>query len=236
MKSRYSRWRSGNLFFILALFIALAALGGCTDLFNAIMDNPAPTGVSASDGDHTDSIEVSWGAPNLSSDKWKDYRVLRYDISWNGPSSGSDTTNGTSYSIAVSTQDRARLFTVTVESILVVPGGGTESGGTSSDDGFAILTEDLLWRDGGQAYGITGADMWYVTMLQKGFIYSFNFASGQTGSMEFYDYKSLSPQRGSTGVGQSPAWTCDQSGAGYKFYVHVKPIAPGATFTATYGF
>ncbi|MDP3179980.1 MAG: hypothetical protein Q8M76_18860 [Spirochaetaceae bacterium] len=216
---------------------AILVLSSCQDMFNSIFDTAAPTGVSASDGDYSDRVEVHWGAPNLSGDKWKGYSVDHYDVGWSGPDSGSSgRITSTSFSIPVSAGDRAVYFEVTVETTLRKLGGSTESGGEASDKGFAMDAENLIWADGGQAYTIAGADRWYVTMLQKGFVYSFEFQGSSTGYAEFYDYKTLDPQREKTATASAPAWVCDEGGAWNKYYVHVVPSGSGAIFTARYGF
>lgn len=221
----------------LALAASLAAilvLSACQDMFNSLFDTAAPTGVSASDGDYADRVEVHWGAPSLSSDKWKDYSVDHYDVSWSGPASGSHSTSSTNYAIPVAAGDRAKYYEITVETTLRKLGGGTVWGGSASDKGFAMDAEDLIWEDGGRTYTIAGADRWYVTMLQKGFAYSFEFLGPSMGYAEFYDHKTLDPLREKTETASAPAWTCDEDGAWNKFYVHVVPNGSGATFTARF--
>ena len=217
------------------LFLAASALlMGCQDLLNALSDSAAPTGVSASDGDYADSIFVSWGTPSLSSDKWAGYTITGYDLSWDGPSGhGSHFVlgSGTSYSIPVATSDQAKSYSVTVQTNF---SGGSASGGSASDTGFALPpTQDLLWYDGGKVYSLA-SDQWYVTMLQKGFTYNFNFASGG-GNVEFYRYKTLDSVGGPVAASPSVAsWTCDDGGKANKFYVHVVTSSP--SYTASYGF
>jgi hypothetical protein len=215
---------------VLALASALG-LAGCQEIFNSIFDTAAPTGVSASDGEHPDSIEVSWGTPSLTSDKWKGYEISGYDLSWDGPGADPGFVSGNSCSIRVDSFNRATEYLVTVTTRFK----GGSSGGSASDEGFALDTEPLLWADGGRPYAIAGVDRWYVTMLQKGFTYTFDFPAATTGPVEFCPYKSLERLHTIPASGSSQAWTCDEDGAANKFFVHVAPGAP-TTFIASYGF
>jgi hypothetical protein len=219
----------------LLVLAAALALAGCQDLFNGLVGNAAPTGVSASDGDYANQVYVSWTAPSLTGDTWKDYTVSNYRVSWTGPTAGWDYAAGTSYAISVIDADRAKKFTVTVESRLSLGGAPAVSGGSASDTGFALDATDLIWYDGGRDYTVSGTDAWYVTMLQKGFKYSFDISSGG-GTVEFYPYKSLDIVHATSDIGAIQSWTCDDSGAGHKFYVHITPSAAGASFHASYGF
>jgi hypothetical protein len=209
--------------------LAASLLLGCQDAFNAIFDNAAPTGVSASDGEHANSIEVSWSAPNLSSDKWKDDSVIGYTVSWDAgllPNSGFAAS--TSFSIKVDPEYRAVPYNVTVETILK-----SGAGGRASDTGFALETEPMIWADGGKEYTIAGVDRWYVTMLQKDFTYSFAFSSDPS-DIEFCPYKSLSAVHTATDSGSARSWKCDEDGASHKFYIHVMPGSANRTFRASY--
>jgi hypothetical protein len=207
---------------------AVILLSGCQDLFNSLFDNGAPTGVTASDGDYADSISVSWGEPDLKSEKWNGATVSYYEIDWSGAVSGSNTTSGTSYSISTA-GNQGQYVTVQVTTHL----SSGISGAPASDTGFALDTQDLLWLDGGKSYSFTG-NQWYVTMLQKGFTYTFDFAS-PGGSVEFCPYKSLDNiHTMGPGPSSSLQWTCDDSGNLHKFYVHV--IGPAPSFTATYSY
>jgi hypothetical protein len=214
---------------IAAAAFAALALAGCQDIFNAMLDNAAPTGVSASDGEYPNTIDVSWNAPSLSGDKWKDYTISEYRVSWDGPDSGSHNTPNTSYSIYVDDSNRAKKYTVTVETRL----SPSASGGSASDDGFALEAEPMTWPDGGRSYPVSGSEAWYLTMLQKGFAYAFDFASGQ-GSVEFYPYKTLDLVHTLESIAPNRSWTCDESGTGYKFFVRVKPSSPDSSFKASY--
>jgi len=223
------------LFLPFALACALS-LPGC-DLVNAIMDNGAPMGVSASDGDYANSISVSWSAPSLSSDKWKGYSVSHYEVSWNSESDSGYADNVYWTSFTISPAIQAQCYTVTVTAVL---SGGWLSGGSSSDTGFALDTQELTWPDGGAAHAVGGTSQWYVTMLQRGFAYRFDFDGAVGGTVQFYPYKSLDPLAAVTLPAGSPTWTCDEDGAGHKFYVKVQPDSPGTGFAATcdngYGF
>jgi hypothetical protein len=214
------------------LFLS-AALTGCEDIFNAIIDSPAPTGVTASDGEYADSIYVSWTAPSLSSDKWKDHTVSSYRVSWSSDAdSGSYWTTSTSYTIHVDPANRAKEYSVTVETFLSPSGSGS-----ASDTGFALDTKPLIWPDEGASYTVSGADQWYVTMLQRGFAYRFDFTPG-TGVVEFYPFKTLDLDHAEAAAA-APTWTCDEEGKNHKFFIRVQPGAPG-DFTAKcdlgYGF
>ena len=106
--------------------------------------------------------------------------------------------------------------------------------GSSSDKGFAMDSETLFWPDGGKDYAMTGASRWYVTMLQEGFAYRFDFGAS-SGNVAFYPYKSLDLI--DTGTASAPPsstvdWKCDEGGNGHKFYVHVTPVAAGSGFRA----
>jgi hypothetical protein len=203
------------------------ALSGCQDILNSLLDNGAPTGVNASDGDYKDSIEVSWGAPNLSSDKWKGSFVTGYSISWSGPAgaSGSARTSGTGCSIPVASANRAQYFDVTVTSEIT---GDAGSGASDYDTGFAMDAKELIWPDAGATYNVSGTEQWYMTMLQKGFAYSFDFGPG-TGVVEFYPFKTLDLDHAELAAA-APAWTCDENGASHKFYVRVQPSASSGFF------
>ena len=230
----------------LSLFLGVAGIAtasllfsGCQDILNAMLDSAAPTGLSASDGDYPDRIQVSWGAPSLSGDKWKDYQIAGYNITWAStgsitgsvPESGSAIVSGTGHTIPVTASNRPDLYSVTVETRLRL-GSVTSSGGFSSDTGFAIETEPLVWYDGGRDYTMASTDRWYVTMLQKGFTYSFVFPSA-TATVEFYKHKTLDLIHAS-GLSNNPSWVCDGDGAGHKFYVRIQTSSP--TFRAGYGF
>jgi hypothetical protein len=224
-------------FLATVLAIASTLLAGCQDFWNGLLDNPAPSGVKASDGDYANEIQVSWSAPGLSSDAWKDYEVDHYDIDWSSESdSGSDSRAWTDYSIPVSEANRAHKYEVTITSKLRLKGGaGSITGGFASDTGFALDTEDLIWQDGGSTYTIAGADRWYVTMLQRGFSYSFDFAAGTagTGSIEFYPFQSLDMIDPAPSSATIQSWTCDKGGKAGKFYVRVLPASSGS-FVARY--
>jgi hypothetical protein len=226
----------GSTLFALAASASLA-LAGCQDILNAILANAAPVGVSASDGDYDDEIRVSWGAPSLSGDKWKDYSVAGYEVRWSwangGTGAAAGLVSGTGYAIPAAGR-RAEYCTVTVETRL--SGGSLSSGGEASDRGFAISTQDLAWPDGGADYAISGSDQWYVTMLQRGFDYGFAFAGGGAGTVELYPYKTLDRCASFVSSPGSSSWTCDQDGAGNWFYVRVSPGSPGNGFRASYGF
>jgi len=214
----------------LASIVLLCAtlLAGCEEIFNSLFDTAAPTGVSASDGDFANSIEVTWGAPSLTSSKWKDDSVVGYDVSWNqGPLPNTAFTGSTGYTIKVDPEYRAMSYSVTVQTVLK-----SGSQGSASDTGFALDTETLTWPDGGSNHPIAGADRWYVTMLQKGFTYSFAFASGM-GSVEFCPYKTLDVVHTANAAGMIQTWKCDADGAGNKFFIHVIPSSPGPTSLAT---
>jgi len=220
---------------IVIVFFAVAAalaLSGCAEIFNAVFDTGAPSGVSASDGDNANSVDVSWGAPNLSSEKWKGKRVDYYKVTWSfaGGSSGSGTASSTSYSVPALDSDRAKVCSVTVQTY--ISGWGE---GSASDDGFALLTEELLWLDGGALHTVAGSDVWYVTMLQRGFTYSFDFGAPGTGSVTFYDYKNITtPEAAFSGLPRVD-WLCNTTGNWYKYYVHVTPASVGTSVTASFG-
>lgn len=219
---------------MLTLLLFTLALLGCQDVVNSLLDNGAPTGVSASDGDYASEIQVSWGAPSMSGDKWKDDSIQDYLVSW---SSANDTRNATttstSYSIPITNDaDRAQMYTVTVTARFKNYGTGV----SASDEGFAIDTEDLIWRDGGSNYTITGNDRWYVTMLQKGFTYSFAFPVGEKGTVSFYPYKTLNEVNKTSDAGNVQSWKCDEDGASHKFYVKVDPDSPSSSFGAAFSF
>lgn len=212
-----------------AALAATVFLAGCQDIVNDIFDTGAPTGLSASDGDYADSVEVSWSAPSLTSDKWKGKSITHYRVAWTGPSSGSKTTNSTSCSIPVSIDNRATYYEVTVTTVI-----SWVDEGSTSDKGFAMDSETLFWPDGGKDYAMTGASRWYVTMLQEGFAYRFDFGAS-SGNVAFYPYKSLDLI--DTGTASAPPsstvdWKCDEGGNGHKFYVHVTPVAAGSGFRA----
>jgi hypothetical protein len=222
-----SRSRLAALLLGGALLAAILCLTGCQDFFNGLFDTAAPTGVHASDGEYPDSIQVSWGAPSLSSDKWKDKSIDGYEVSWSGPTSGSAFAGGTSYSIRTGLV-QAAYYTITVKTRV---SGSWE--GSAQDTGFALDTQDLLWYDGGSSYQLPQVSDWYLTMLQKGFTYTFTFPG--TGSVSFCPYKSLDPVY-TTEIGSSVSWTCDQDGEGHKFFIKVMPSAWPSSVTASYGF
>ncbi len=218
-------------FLALAALMAALGLAGCQDLFNALFDDAAPTAVSASDGDYASEITIGWGAPNLSSDKWKGYEVEGYQVSWDeGPLPNTTFVTGTSYSIPVGSDYRAMKYRATVQTVF--KSGST--GGSASDDGFALDTEQLIWYDGGAVHAYGGADRWYVTMLQRGFSYDFDISGG--GHVEFYPYKGLDLLRSTSDPGTRQSWTCDEDGSGSKFYVHVVSNATSLSFAASYRF
>jgi len=226
--------------FGIGLYIAVLScvsllLSSCEEVINTILDNPAPLGLEATDGEYADRIEVSWLEPSLTSDKWEGYEIVRHDITWSAEGvSGSSHTHSTSFDISVSLGDRAKLYDIRVTTIVEGPGDTEEA--SSSDTGFALETEELLWYDNGREYGLTGNDAWYVTMLQKGFTYSFAFGGGETGLVEFYRYETLEPLLATTESGTTPSWKCSGGGDGNKYYVRVVPSTPGAAFRAGYGF
>ena len=226
--------RNRILLVLSAAIIASLGLSGCKDLFNALTDSAAPTGLSASDGDYANTIQVSWGAPSLSSDKWQGYEIQGYLVTWDGPTANPGMVYGTSCSIPIDPTHRAIKYTVTVETRFK-PGSAILSGGSASDDGFALDTESLVWYDGGSNYTMAGTDRWYVTMLQKGFTYSFVFPSA-AGTVDFYNYKTLDSAHSSAPAATSQSWTCNENGTGHKFYVHVTPGSPDLSFHASYGF
>lgn len=211
----------------------VALLSGCQDIFNALLETGAPVGVDASDGEYADRIEVHWGAPSLTGEKWEGKSLTGYTLSWSGPDSGEVVLppDRSSYSISVSAADRAAMYDITVESEI-----DHMNEGSAADTGFALETFDLLWYDGGSDYSFTGADRWYVTMLQEGFDYTFAFENGKIGRVEFYAYKTLDKLADTGADGPAPAWTCDEDGNGHKFYARVVPSTPGASFRASYGF
>ena len=223
--------RNRILLVLSAAIIASLGLSGCKDLFNALTDSAAPTGLSASDGDYANTIQVSWGAPSLSSDKWQGYSVTGYTITCAALGLNSFPVPGTSYTINVSDAQRAQKYTVRVDTVLLP----ASSGEYATDDGFAIDTENLIWHDGGRNYTMAGPDRWYVTMLQKGFTYSFVFPSA-AGTVDFYNYKTLDSAHSSAPAATSQSWTCNENGTGHKFYVHVTPGSPDLSFHASYGF
>ena len=219
------------------LFLVSLLLTGCEEVLNTILDNPVPVGLEATDGEYKDRIEVSWTEPSLTSDKWEGYEITGYDISWSagGDVSGFFHTDSTSHSIEVLVGNRARLYNIEVTTIVEGPGGESEEA-SSSDTGFALETQELLWYDGGREYSCAGNDAWYVTMLQEGFSYSFAFDGGETGFVEFYRYKTLEPLLATTDSGTTPSWKCSGGGDWNKYYVRVVPSSPGTTFRAAYGF
>jgi hypothetical protein len=213
-----------------AALLASALLAGCEDLANSLFDTAAPTGVEASDGEYADEIRVSWSDPSLSSDKWKDDSIAGYDVSWDrGPLPNTAYTTGTSYSIKVDPAYRAQPYSVTVRTVLK-----SGSQGSAGDTGFALDAETLKWPDGGQVHSIEGVDRWYVTMLAKGFTYTFDFSPGQ-GTVEFCPYESLDVVHTADAAGSIQAWECDEDGKGSKFFVHVLPSAFPTTVTTGYG-
>ena len=115
---------------------------------------------------------MSWGTPNISSDKWAGKSIAGYDVSWDGgPLPRFAHVSGNSCSIHVDDAYRALSYEVTVKTVFQ----GGSSGGFASDSGFAISTQDLIWRDGGSNCSPAAAEQWYVTMLQTGFTYRFDF-------------------------------------------------------------
>ena len=168
----------------------------------------------------------------MSGDKWKDDSIDGYTVSWDeGSGLRSGYTTSTSFSIPVAVMDRALPYTVTVTTDFRI----SSSSPSASDEGFALDTEPLLWVDGGKSYSISGADRWYVTMLQRGFTYNFDFGAG-TGTVEFCPYKSLDRiTTPTTTPGFTQSWTCDSDGAGYKYFIRVAPTG-ASSFTASYAF
>jgi hypothetical protein len=232
--------RSGSRFhrsFAAALaFAALAslALSGCEDVLNSLLDNAAPTGVDASDGDYPNSISVSWSAPSLSSDTWKGYTIDHYDVSWSWASGTGYDYDVSSTSTTINGVSEAVEYDITVTAILRSPGGGTETGGSASDTGFAMDASPLVWYDGGANYAAGSGDSWYVTMLQEGFAYRFAFIG--TGSAEFYPYESLDSLAG-TETSSSVSWTCDSKGKHHKFYVKITQSGSDPFFAkCSYGY
>lgn len=223
--------RNRILLVLSAAILASLALSGCQAILNALTDSAAPTGLSASDGDYANTIQVSWGAPSLSSDKWQGYSVTGYNVSWTGPVSSSTFVTGTSYPIAVLDANRAQSYHVKVETVL----SPASTGEYATDNGFALDTENLIWYDGGSNYTMAGTDRWYVTMLQKGFTYSFDSFS-TAGTVDFYNYKTLDSVHSSAPAATSQSWTCNENGTGHKFYIHVSTGLSGQTFHASYGF
>jgi len=224
--------------FIGLLLWSFFLLTGCEEVINTILDNPAPMGLEVSDGEYPDRIEVSWIEPSLTSDRWEGWEITGYDISWSadGGISGFFHTGSTSYSIDVSIDERAKLYDIEVTTIVEGPVGGDTEEASSSDTGFALETRELIWYDGGYEYNFSGDDAWYVTMLQKGFTYSFAFSNGETGFVEIYRYKTLEPLLEATATGINPSWKCSGDGDWNKYYVRVVPTSPGAVFHAAYGF
>jgi len=223
----------------LAVIMAAFALAGCQDVMNSLFDTAAPTGLSASDGDYENSVHVSWGAPNLSSEKWIGYSTAYFVIEWSstGGDSGSEgPVLSTSYPITVSPAYRAQYYDVTVTAFLNQPGGGVVSGGSESERGFALeATTDLVWPDGAAVYNVADGEQWYVTMLQEGFSYSFDFDGANIGDITFYPYRELDIDKGPLS-GSMVTWLCDSGGAGNKFYVRVRPSVEGTDFTASCDF
>ncbi len=218
----------------LILFLSLACVS-CEDFWNTVLDIPAPIALSVSDGDYSNSLEVNWASPSLASDKWEGYSIKEYKITWTGPFSGSTTTEGTSYTIYVSSEDRAEIFQVSVSLTLKTPLGGTETAGSASDTGFAMDAKKLVWQDGeGVRHSFSGEDQWYTTMLQKGFKYTLDFDDSTQASLSVYAYKTLSPVIVSLPQGNEAAWLCNDFGNNGKFYIQVRPETPGAGFRATY--
>ena len=224
--------RTRILFVLSTVIIASLAFSGCQAILNALTDSAAPTGLSASDGDYANQIQVSWGAPSLSSDKWQGYEIQGYLVTWDGPTANPGMVYGTSCSIPIDPTHRANKYTVTVETRFK-PGSAILSGGSASDDGFAIDTENLTWYDEGGNYTMAGLDRWYVTMLQKGFTYFFVFPS-TAGRVDFYNYKTLDSAHLASSSSIIQSWTCDENGAGHKFYVRVR--STDLSFRASYGF
>ena len=248
MKKRYSLYRDNQRLrylpaTLLLTMITTAGLVSCDDIFNTIFDTGAPTSLSASDGKYANRIEVSWSAPSLSSDKWQDSKVTGYMVEWywsEGPGSfyAYPSANTTNFSIHVGPENLAKEYQVIVTTEI-----DDNYAGSASDTGFALETYDLIWQDGGADYSFSGADRWYVTMLQKGFRYDFDFREGETGWIEFYEFGSLEKIGDTrdiepTGVKTNPSWVCDEDGAWHKFYVRVVPaVAPDTTsFRASFGF
>ncbi|MFH2114016.1 MAG: hypothetical protein ABIJ86_05875 [Spirochaetota bacterium] len=223
------------LFALLIAFITTASLVSCEDLFNSIFDTAAPTSLKASDGKYANRIEVSWSAPDLSSEKWNGKSVDGYIVRWWGPENDSAEISAglTSFTINVDPANRAKEYQIEVTT--VVDGGEK---GSSTDSGFALETFDLIWKDGGADYNFTGNDRWYVTMLQKGFRYDFTFREGETVWIQFYKYVSLDliHETGVSGESNSLSWVCDENGDWHRFYVRVVPSTPGADFRASFGF
>lgn len=251
MKKRHSLHRGNQRLrylpaALLLTMVTTASLVSCDDIFNSIFDTGAPTSLSASDGKYANRIEVSWSAPSLSSDKWKDSKVTGYKVEWEwsgSPGSGYDElgAGATSSTINVKAEYRAKEYSVIVTTEI---DGVYE--GSASDTGFALETFDLIWQDGGADYSFSGDDRWYVTMLQKGFRYDFVFAPGELSKIEFYDFGSLDSIHETTdiivsGSDEVLSWVCDEDGARHKFYVRVVPsvpaVAPDTTsFRASFGF
>ncbi|HOX31873.1 MAG TPA: fibronectin type III domain-containing protein [Spirochaetales bacterium] len=221
--------RARRAAFLAASCLASLSLGGCQDLFNAILHSPAPVGVEASDGDYPDRISVSWSAPDLSDESWDGAEVSYYEVewSWEGGSGSSSHLYSTSYTI--SSVAEAEEYYVTVAAHL-----DTGETGSASDSGFAMDAEKLVWASGGSSYTISG-ERWYETMLQEGFSYRFAFSA--TGSVAFYPYESLDELH-SIGSANAVTWNCDEEGEGSKFYLRVSASGYPATFTAScdYGF
>ena len=220
---------------LLIALITMASLVSCEDILNSILDTGAPTSLKASDGKYADRIEVSWTAPSLSGDKWTGRSVDEYIVRWWGPDNNPDgtPTHQTNFQIPVSVANRAKEYEIEVTTVV----DGWEEG-SSSDTGFALETFDLIWKDGGADYEFTGADRWYVTMLQKGFRYDFEFEEGGIDRIQFYEFGTLDMVHEivATGVNELPSWVCDENGARHKFYVKVMTSMPAASFRASFGF
>jgi hypothetical protein len=224
---------------VLVVVLAAAALVSCMDILNTLLDTAAPLSLSASDGEYGNRIEVDWSAPSLSGEKWVGKSITGYVVEWSGPASGSAdlSADQTSFALSVGLVNRAKLYTVTVTSVV-----NGEEEDSSSDTGFALETYDLVWPDGGSEYSFTGAERWYVTMLQEGFSYDFQFLDGNSGWLEFYDYETLEPllhatgNTGLSGASSTLSWVCDEDGNWHKFYVRVVSAAANTRFFARYGF
>jgi len=156
----------------LALVAVAVTLGGCTQIFDAMVNSTNPHSLSASRGEGT-RITLSWSAPNPPAGDTT--TVTSYTIERDGAEVA--TTSSTSWSEDILVGGYGVKHSYRVRATL---SNGFSSGWTNTDIGWSIDGPKLPLGSAPGLYQTTTSTGWFKTYAAKNWTYHFQSLSGPT--------------------------------------------------------
>lgn len=183
--------RRGRVISAMVVGATLLSFAGCDTTMDSIGNSDRPTNVSASDGEFSDRIEISWTAPNPGEeeDGNENPELIGYDVRrWDAETGSvrlSDTVSrvnplGSDTTSYVDTRSSLRLGVLYEYEIIAVYSDNTTTSSTI-DTGYAISATDIpagsnlddhrRSYDTTQAPTAAGGKVWFRLLVQRGWSY-----------------------------------------------------------------